>query len=173
MGRAMTGFRLIIAAVLLAGCTGNAVPAPNISFVKLPDGIRPPNQPNACWAFDTTPAVIETVIDQIQIRPEQRDPTGMITRPAQFQTKTAQKMVQDRETVWFRVPCPDTVDVAFVASLQRALKARGRFSNPITGAYDTITAESVRKFQAEKGLDSAILTLDAARDLGLSAQDRS
>lgn len=161
-----------MAAVLLAGCMGNTLPAQNISFVKLRDGIRPDNQPGVCWAFDTTPAVIETVIDQIQIRPEQRDPTGNITRPAQFQTKTAQKMVQDRETVWFRVPCPAEVDVAFVASLQRALKARGRFSNPITGEYDRITAEAVRKFQAEKGLDSAILTLDAARDLGLSAQDR-
>jgi hypothetical protein len=76
-------------------------------------------------------------------------------------------MVQDREEVWFRAPCPAEQTVQFTASLQRALKARGLYLLPVTGTVDAATGEAIRRFQAQRGLDSPILSLAAAQELGL------
>ena len=52
----------------------------------------------------------------------------------------------------------------FVATLQRALKARGEFNAPITGAWDSATLQALRKFQRARGLDSAQISLQVARE---------
>ena len=39
----------------------------------------------------------------------------------------------------------------------------------VTGEMNPETAEAVRRFQAERGLDSPVLSLGAARELGLAA----
>ncbi|MGL5009284.1 MAG: peptidoglycan-binding domain-containing protein [Paracoccaceae bacterium] len=136
------------------------------------DGTRPPEgPPGACWDRDTLPTVIETVTDQILVTPEERGPDGAIIRPAVFRTETSQQIVQDRGQVWFRAPCIAEQTVDFVASLQRALKARGFYLAPVNGAYDPATAEAVRRYQAGRGFDSPRLTLAAARELGLIAAD--
>ncbi len=138
-------------------------------MLRLKDGQSPPAKPGQCWASDTAPAVIETTTQQVQIKPEQRDSAGTIIGAAEFQTHTAQRMVQDRATVWFESPCQSAITVGFVASLQRALKARGRFFEPVTGAWDAATLAALRKYQRERGLDSAIISLAAAQELGLIA----
>ncbi len=164
-----------VALVLLA-CTPGQVTAPSrgafgSELVRL-RGDGPPKGPEgACWANATTPAVIETLTEQELVSPEVRDDAGRVVAPATFRTSTHQRMVQDREVVWFRVPCPDVVTVAFVATLQRALKARGLYLLPVTGAMDAATAEAIRRFQAERGLDSPTLSLAAARELGISTTD--
>lgn len=159
---------------LLAACQ----PAPRaalpdqgqqIKVLRLGSGQTPPQVAGQCWAQDIAPAVIETVTQHIQSRPERRDSAGNIVQSAQFQTKTDQRMVQDRATIWFQAPCPAEITVAFVASLQRALKARGEFAAPITGAWDSATLTSLRRYQRARGLDSAQISLAAARELGLSA----
>lgn len=162
--------------VVLAGCQG----APKVSLAKtggdiavlrLKDGATPPAKEGECWASDTAPAVIETVTEQVQLRPEQRDSAGNITQAAEFQTHTAQRMVSDRATIWFAAPCPALQTVAFVASLQRALKARGWYLAPVTGIWDDTTRAALRSYQRDRGLDSAKISLAAARDLGLVAAD--
>lgn len=165
-------------ALLLAGCNPAQVTAPSradlgIELVRLRDAGPPPGPEGACWASDTTPAVIETVTEQVVVTEEIRDDTGRVTTPASFQTKTHQRMVQDHEEVWFRAPCPEDVTVQFVASLQRAMKARGLYLLPVTGAMDADTQEAVRRFQADRGLDSPTLSLAAAKELGLIATDLS
>ncbi len=162
--------------LLASACTGPKVDRParadlSIEAVHI-KGDGPPKGPEgACWDKDTTPAVIETVTEQVIVSPEVRDAAGQITAPATFRSETAQHMVQDRQEVWFRAPCPEQMDVAFLASLQRALKARGLFGAAISGSYDAATAEAVRRFQAERGLDSPRLSLAAAKELGLIAVD--
>ena len=93
---------------------------------------------------------------------------GVVIQPAAYRTRTQQRMVQDREEIWFRAPCPDTMDMEFVATLQRALKARGLYLLPLSGLIDAPTRDAIRRFQAERGLDSPRLSLGAARELGLS-----
>lgn len=162
-------------ALLLLGCApGVAVQAParadlGIEVIRL-SGDGPPKGPaGACWASDITPAVIETVTEQVLVTPEVRDEAGRITTPAAFRTDTRQRMVQDREEVWFRAPCPDEIDIEFVATLQRALKARGLYLLPLSGVIDAPTRDAIRRFQAERGLDSPTLSLAAAQELGIVA----
>lgn len=168
---------LLAAALGLAGC-GPVAPAGaparadlRIELVHLRDEGPPKGPEGACWDKDTTPAVIETTTEQVLVSAEQRDAAGNVTAPAIFRTITSQRMVQDRHEVWFRAPCPADVTVAFIASLQRALKARGLYPDEITGVWSGATAEGVRRFQAERGLDSPRLSLAAARELGLIAVD--
>lgn len=131
---------------------------------------QPPQRPGQCWASDIAPAVIETVTQQVQSRPERRNSAGEITQSAQFETQTAQRIVQDRSPIWFQTLCPPELTVAFVASLQRALKARGHFDSPISGAWDAPTLAALRRYQRARGLDSAQIALAAAQELGLAAR---
>lgn len=161
-------------ALILGGCQGVRVVAPGQAalgkeLVRL-KGDGPPASPHGeCWAASVTPAVIETVTEQVVISDEVRDATGKVVEPASYRTRTQQRMVQDREEVWFRAPCPAEQTVQFVATLQRALKARGLYLLPVTGEMDADTAEAVRRFQAARGLDSPVLSLAAAQELGLTA----
>lgn len=68
---------------------------------------------------------------------------------------------------WFEVPCPQDIDDAFIASLQRALAARGLHAGDITGEMDAATRAAVRRYQLPMGLSSDILSIAAARRLGL------
>lgn len=160
-------------ALMLGACSSAKVEAPGQTMlarevVRLKGDGPPPSPDGECWASSVTPAVIETVTEQVVVTEEVRDETGAVVSPASYQTQTHQKMVQDREEVWFRAPCPADQTVQFVASLQRALKARGLYVQPVTGEMDADTAEAVRRFQAERGLDSPVLSLAAARELGIA-----
>lgn len=70
-------------------------------------------------------------------------------------------------TIHFRVPCPEVMTPEFLASLQRALQARGFFRGAVTGAMDAPTQQAVRAYQQSLGLDLPVLTLAAAQSLGL------
>jgi peptidoglycan hydrolase-like protein with peptidoglycan-binding domain len=163
--------------VLAAACQSTAITAPSTrndlsAELIRQEGTRPPDgPPGACWDRDILPTVIETVTDQILVTPEERGPDGAIIRPAVFRTESSQQIVQERGQVWFRAPCIAQQTVAFVATLQRALKARGLYLAPVNGAYDPATAEAVRRYQAMRGFDSPRLTLTAARELGLINAD--
>lgn len=133
-------------------------------------GNTPPQKADGlCWADDVIPAVIETVTEQVLIRPELRREDGTLLQAAAFRTNTAQRIVQERREVWFRVPCDEVMTLEFVASLQRALKARGYYKGAPTGQFDPATRLAIRQYQAPLGLDSGRLSLAAARGLGLVA----
>ena len=65
---------------------------------------------------------------------------------------------------FMRIVTPD-----FIASLQRALAVRGYYRGPIHGHATPETRRAVRAYQAERGLDSAIVSIETARELGLTA----
>ena len=168
---------LWIGGLVLAGCTPgqNGGPARAdlaIELVRLSAPGPPDGPDSACWASDITPAIIETVTEQVVITEEQRDAAGVLITPASFETRTFQRMVQDREEVWFRAPCAADITVNYIATLQRALKARGVYLQPVTGEINAATADAIRRFQAARGLDSPTLSLAAAKELGISATDR-
>lgn len=165
-------------AVALAGCQQGRVEGPGDlalkgELVRLKDDGPPKAKEGECWASSVTPAVIETVTEQVLLTEEVRDESGAVIEPATYQTHTQQRMVQEREEVWFRAPCDADMTAQFVASVQRALKARGIYQEAVSGVYDAATAEAVRRFQEPKGLDSPVLSLAVARDLGLVNADLS
>ncbi len=164
---------IILAALALASCQSAGTPlAPTqadlkAEIVRLKRPGPPPGPKHACWQSDVTPLIIETVSEQVMVTEEKRDANGRIVRPAAFRTDTHQRIVQERAEIWFRSPCPPQITFEFIASLQRALKARGLYLLPLTGTLDAATQAAIQRYQAERGLDSPRLSLAAARELGL------
>ncbi|QFT93507.1 Putative peptidoglycan binding domain protein [Roseovarius sp. THAF9] len=128
--------------------------------------------PGTCWAQDTSPAVVETVTEQILVSPAEVADDGTVTRPASYRTETAQKIVQERRVTRFQVPCRAELTPEFNTSVQRALKARGLYRGPINGQLDRGTRAAIRRFQKPQGFDSDILSIAGARQLGLIAVAR-
>ena len=161
------------AAIGLTACQQTVVPeAPgradlSIELVRLSKPGPPKGPEGACWASDVTPMVIETVTEQVLVSDVRLDNEGRTIAPAVYQSVTRQKIVQEREEIWFRSPCPQEMTVEFIASLQRALKARGLYLLPLSGQMDQPTRAALRRFQSERGLESDRLSLSAARELGL------
>jgi hypothetical protein len=177
MHRAATS--LLILALFLSGCQSSGPRAPvqagslQAELVTKTTNAPPTEGKNVCWVDDVTPAIIETVTEQVLVRPESRGPDGRLISAAAFRTETAQRIVQDRRNVWFRAPCPDQITLDFVASLQRALKARGYYTGDLTGQLDVQTRRATRLYQEPLGINSERLSLATARRLGLVAGEFS
>ena len=129
----------------------------------------PGAEEGSCWGKHITPAEIETVTHQVQLQPAEIRSDGTVSAPAIYKTETRQAIVQERRELWFETPCAAELTPDFVSSLQRALKVRGHYRGDVSGYIDSSTRRAVRKYQAPQGLDSGILSLAAARKLGLSA----
>jgi len=158
-------------ALFLAGCGLNGLPDVarlNEAEPATTSTSRPPDaDPNACYGQDSTPAVIETVTEQVMLQPAQVSTDGQVTYPAIYKTETRQVIIQERREQWFETPCYPDMTPDFVATLQRALNARGHYQGPINGEMTPRTRRAIRAYQKQQGLDSAILSKAAARQLGL------
>ena len=127
---------------------------------------------NVCHAVAVTPALIETVTQQV-IVPEVLDADGTIITPATFRTDTRQDILRDRQEVEFETPCDTITTPPFIASVQRALIARGYYTGAITGELDAPTKAAVKRYQIDQDdVHTDILTLATARSLGLVAVPR-
>lgn len=164
-----------VAIIIVAGCAepgGQAVgalaSAPQ-SYSALPAG----RDQDSCWGKDVRPAIVETVLERVLVQPGQRDAEGNVLRPPVYREQRRQAIVQERQEIWFEIPCQDRLTPDIIASLQRALKARGLYAGALSGQMDTRTRAAIRRFQSAEGLDSAVLSLWAARKLGLVAVQRS
>ncbi len=168
--------------LVLSGCGTNGSPEGTAGSPTIPAGTllaaelvrtgRPETGAGECWAEELTPAVIETLTEQIEIAPAQPASGGKPAVPASYQSRVQQRILSDRSDVWFLVPCPEQMTPDTIASLQRALKVRGLYRGVATGEMDAATANAVRRYQAPQGLDSPKLSLTAARQLGLVAYAR-
>lgn len=133
----------------------------------------PPGAPEgSCWGKDVTPAVIETVTERILLQPAEVQNDGTVLAEPIYKLETRRAIVKERRELWFQTPCEDQLTPEFLSSLQRALAARGHYRGATTGKMDTRTLRAIRRYQEPQGLNSAILSLSAARKLGLIAIDR-
>lgn len=162
---------LSLGTLLLGGCasTSGTAPAPDSPPAVFGLPAIETDAEGRCFGRDITPAVIETVTAQELARPETRDAAGTVTAPAAYQTVTRQQIVRDRTEVLFETLCPPAFTSDLVASLQRALTARGFYRGPISGMLDAATGRAVQDFQRSDGPDSPLLSITAARRLGLVA----
>lgn len=156
----------------LAACTPAPVEGPE-TRLRLDEGLRlqaPRPGDGRCWHDWMQPAVFETVTEQVLVQPPVFDTTGAMISPAVFRSVTQQREVRARRQVWYRIPCEKDLSAGpevFTASLQRALKARGFYGGDITGISDPATRAAVMSFQRRLGLESDVLSFEAARALGL------
>lgn len=148
--------------------------APDTEVVRASDAqYAPPGaDPDACYARTTTPAIIETVTEQVLVQPPQIGADGRVLFPAVYRTETRQNIVRERKELWFETLCDEELTVEFVSSLQRALQARGYYNGSISGKIDRPTSRAIRAYQQAHDVDSHILSLAAARLLGLKAVER-
>tara|TARA_R110000796_G_scaffold45616_29_gene110393 strand:+ start:184 stop:684 length:501 start_codon:yes stop_codon:yes gene_type:complete len=131
-------------------------------------------QPGTCWGRTISPAVIETVTEQLQIKPAQISATGEIQTLPVYKTETRQEIVKPRQDNWFETPCPHQLTPDFISTLQRALEARDAYDGDITGTLDDPTRRAMRLYQmSQGGPDSPVLSLETARSLGLVAVERT
>ncbi|WP_366111415.1 peptidoglycan-binding domain-containing protein [Aestuariivita sp.] len=150
------------------------MPVPDVAALREPDlafltQVAPPGaEPGTCWGKTTTPAIIETVTEQVMLQPAEVSTDGTVLQPAIYKTETRQAIVRERKETWFQTPCPTDMTPEFIRSVQRALAARDVYSGAISGEMDARTRAAVRRFQKPQGLDSGILSLAAARQLGLA-----
>jgi hypothetical protein len=164
--------RAILTGLFLIACQSTPSDPSGPALVTRQDEAPPGAPPGTCWGKHVTPAVIETVTEQVQTAPPEMDETGRVIRPARYVTETRQEIVKERTATWVEVPCADLQTADFIASVQRALIARGLYNGPVTGRIDARTHDAIRRYQAPRGLDSGILSLETARELGLVAVER-
>ena len=162
---------LLATAALLGGCAPRLPEFPALGtpeITRIYDRPPPGSDPKDCWGKEVTPAVVETVTRHILLQPAEVHTDGTVAQPAIYKTETRQEIVRERRELWFRVPCEEELTPAFISSVQRALAARGLYSGPVNGEMTARTRRAVRAYQAPQGLDSGILSLAAARQMGLA-----
>ena len=146
----------LLAALLLAGCDASLAERKEPPPSQPPAEEATPDAPKTCWDKVVTPAAIETAPDQT-------------AAPATSKTETHQTLVQEPKETSFEIPCPPVLTPEFVRSLQRALAARDLYGGSISGKMNKRTRAAIRQFQKPDGLDSDVLSIAAARKMGLIA----
>jgi hypothetical protein len=166
--------RLCGCAALCFGLAACQLTTPSDDILRAGEAASAPPgaDPNACYGRHATPAIIETVTEQVLVQPPQINVDGVVSYPATYRTETRQEIVRERKELWFETLCPEDLTADFLSSLQRALAVRGFYSGTITGTLDRATRRAIRAYQKNEGLDSDVLSLAAARKLGLVAQPR-
>ncbi len=176
----MSNTPALTAGLALAGALAACAPAPEpATRLDLGDEViitdftlGPPDaRPGACYGKDVTPAVIEQVTERVLVSPPEIGPQGNILKPAEYEEHATQELVTGREPIFFETPCPPRWTPEFIASIQRALNTRGIYNGPVSGDLDPTTRAAIREFQIARGLNSAILSTDSARALGLVEVD--
>ena len=132
--------------------------------VKIND---PQLEKEACRAKVTQPAIYETATEKKLIAPAKFSPSGRQIAPPTYQNQIIYRVVRERAVKWFDTPCKDEMNADLIGDLQRALAARGYFSGKLTAMMDHDTKAALRRYQAENGLDSAILASQTVMDFGL------
>lgn len=72
-----------------------------------------------------------------------------------------------KEVQIFEAPCPEMLTPEIIETLQRALQVRGFHTGAVNGRMDSTTRSAVHAYQRAQGIDTAVLSADTARDLGL------
>jgi len=162
-------------AALIATCAAACTPGGEAGRAPLPALVAAEISHDAegrCWGHDTAPAVVETVTAQELESPAVHAEDGTLLSPATFRSVVRQRIVRERGVQAFETLCPPAYTQQFVESLQRALAARGFYRAEITGTLDRATRRAVQDYQRPWGPDSPLLSLEAARRLGLAARSR-
>lgn len=163
-------FQIVLAGLAaLAGCAGATAPAGVPSFIAAEITYEPDGR---CYGRDISPAVIQTVTAQEVETPAVLAPDGSVLTPATYRSVIRQEIVRERGEQAFETICPPVYTEEFVASLQRALAARGYYRGPVNGIIDTATGRAVQDYQRGDGPDSPLISIEAARRLGLIALTR-
>lgn len=122
-----------------------------------------------CFARQDGETETTVVTETIEVVPEVKDRNGVVTSPAIFRSVTRPQTVQVTQGEPFQIVCPQVYTSDFVSTLQRALIVRRAYTGPVSGVMDATTQAAVQAFQQPMGIDSPLLSIRVARDLGIVA----
>lgn len=134
------------------------------SVIVKTDETAPDATPGTCWAKVITDNV-ETVTERVVVQPPEISADGTVLVPA-IHREIERPLNGDAQT-WFQRPCEAQITPMLVENLQRALMARGHYNGEINGEMDLRTRLAIRAYQQPQGIDSGVLSLSAAKQLGL------
>lgn len=157
--------------LILAACAPQGAGAPDPAAVPAPIvvslGEIETDAAGRCFARAAPPTQTNIVEEMVEVVPEHRAPDGTVINPAVFRTITRPQTVATGIGAQFETVCPPVYTEAFVSTLQRALLIRRAYEGPITGRYDDATSLAVQRFQQAAAVDSPLLAVSTARDLGI------
>ncbi|MFQ3183348.1 MAG: hypothetical protein ACI901_000441 [Octadecabacter sp.] len=160
---------------MLSACmdTAQVTHSGNYDDGSLANSVTVDPSQSTCFDSSTTPAIIETVTEQVMLQSASMLSDDIVTPPTAFRTVTRQQIMRERRKVEFEIPCKAIMTPQLIASVQRALIARGYYNGPINGIIDSRTKDAIERFQTAQGyVQTSMLTLQTARILGLVAQPR-
>lgn len=123
--------------------------------------------PDICWDTTISPAVIETVTEQVLVQPAELGADGTVLSPAIHETRTHQQIVQERLETRSEALCDHVLTPEFIKSVQRALQVRTLYYGQINGEMDVLTRSAIREYQQQQGFDTDTLLPSTARQMGL------
>lgn len=161
-----------VIALVLSGCISASATDP-VTIGTNKDLSVQSGSAETCHETETIPARIETVTSQVLVRAAEISADGTVKTPPIYQSQSRQAIIRERKETTFEIPCENIMTPEFIATLQRALKARGFYKRPVTGKMDAATRKAVAGYQATLNFPSGVLSSVAARQLGLIAYSRS
>ncbi|SLN30228.1 Putative peptidoglycan binding domain protein [Roseovarius litorisediminis] len=160
---------LFLTALVLAACQ-SALPRPfKPEVVQLLDQEPQYPRPGTCWEKSSIPDAGAPLTGRMWEIPSSSGTNGSDVKPAADDAELQESDFEARKDIWFETPCREVLTPEFIASLQRALKARNLYAGPVTGEYGTQTSAAVYSYQAPQGLQTGVLSIAAARQMGLVA----
>lgn len=159
--------------VLLTGCGAVPGPDPVSAPIVVAMGEIETDAAGRCFAVTAPPTQTAIVEDTVEVAPALRAADGTVTEAAVLRTVTRPQTVPIGPGTRFETLCPPVYSEAFVQTLQRALLIRRAYAGPISGHYDAATRDAVATFQRARQIDSPLLAVDVARDLGIYAVPRT
>lgn len=163
-------FPMILIGAALAGCVqASSSGAPVKSELIRQTQTAPAGTPaGSCWGKIVTPAHVETITEQVMVQPPEISADGTVISPAIYKTETRAAITRERHETWFETLCQVDLTPDLIASVQRALKVRGKYRGATNGRMYTRTRAAIRQFQKANGLDTDVLTMETAQTLGLA-----
>ena len=104
---------------------------------------------------------------RVLLQPAQISSDGRIQAPPIYKDEARHEVVQPRRESWYEILCATDLTPEFIATVQRALAARGYYRGTADGQIDAATKTAIQRYQKDEGIKSSSLSMAAARKLGL------
>lgn len=163
----MKQYLSVITLYIAAGCSTSPPVDPDPQAALFSFGEIETAADGRCFGNTRGTDSFETVVNQVEVLPENRTASGTLINPAIMRNEATRIRVPSEETVRFETICPPRYTEPFVLSLQRALAARGAYNGAINGQLDAETSRAIQLFQLTRGINSALLATATAQELGL------
>lgn len=162
------------ALILLLGLSscGKPAPLPQPEAPVIEQGEIETMADGRCFAFSAPLMEPQIIVERVVSAPETTDENGNVLTAAVYRDEEREILVPVGEPERFEVICPQNLSQSFVATVQRALLARGYYVGSVNGLMDQQTRNAILSYQKDQGLRSPNLGVETAIGLGLVSAEQ-